>query len=147
MSSNQAGSIVTSSDLWQAQQEWEDEEIVYMSGYPDDNPKTAYGEAKPKMSDTPTTGIREMGKVFTGGAEKYGRFNWRDHSVSSTVYYDAAQRHLMAWFDGEDIDPESGISHLAHVMACCNILLDAGRCGKLNDNRALTGKGRLTRGD
>ena len=54
MSSNQAGSIVTSSDLWQAQQEWEDEEIVYMSGYPDDNPKTAYGEAKPKMSDTPT---------------------------------------------------------------------------------------------
>jgi hypothetical protein len=147
MSSNQAGSIVTSSDLWQAQQEWEDEEIVYMSGYPDDNPKTAYGEAKPKMSDTPTVGIREMGKVFTGGAEKYGRFNWRDHSVSSTVYYDAAQRHLMAWFDGEDIDPESGISHLAHVMACCNILLDAGRCGKLNDNRALTGKGRLTRGD
>lgn len=147
MSSNQAGSIVTSSDLWQAQQEWEDEEIVYMSGYPDDNPKTAYGEAKPKMSDTPTIGIREMGKVFTGGAEKYGRFNWRDHSVSSTVYYDAAQRHLMAWFDGEDIDPESGISHLAHVMACCNILLDAGRCGKLNDNRALTGKGRLTRGD
>lgn len=147
MSSNQAESIVTSSDLWQAQQEWEDEEIVYMSGYPDDNPKTAYGEAKPKMSDTPTVGIREMGKVFTGGAEKYGRFNWRDHSVSSTVYYDAAQRHLMAWFDGEDIDPESGISHLAHVMACCNILLDAGRCGKLNDNRALTGKGRLTRGD
>ena len=70
MSSNQAGSIVTSSDLWQAQQEWEDEEIVYMSGYPDDNPKTAYGEAKPKMSDTPTVGIREMGKVFTGGAEK-----------------------------------------------------------------------------
>jgi hypothetical protein len=116
-------------------------------GYPDDNPKTAYGEAKPKLSDTPTVGIREMGRVFTGGAEKYGRFNWRDHAVSATVYYDAAERHLMAWFDGEDIDPESGISHLAHVMACCNILLDAQGCGKLNDNRTLTGKGRLTRGD
>jgi hypothetical protein len=55
--------------------------------------------------------------------------------VSSTVYYDAALRHLMAWFDGETIDPESGLSHLAHVMACCNILLDAEKNGKLNDNR------------
>ena len=147
MSSSPAGSTVTSSDLWQAQLEWEDEEIVYMSGYPDGNPKTAYGEAKPKMSDTPTIGLREMGKVFTGGAVKYGRFNWRDHAVSSTVYYDAAQRHLMAWFEGQSIDPESGISHLAHVMACCNILLDAEASGKLNDNRLTTGKGTLTRGD
>jgi hypothetical protein len=132
---------------WNAQREWEDEEIVYMSGYPDDNPKTAFGEAKVKLSDTPTVGIQDMGKVFTGGAAKYGRFNWRDHAVSATVYYDAAQRHLMAWFKGEDIDPESGVSHLAHVMACCNILMDAENHGKLNDNRLTTGKGTLTSGD
>lgn len=154
MSSNPAKSTDTSFNEWHAQQEWEDEEIVYMSksvskptGYPDDNPKTAYGEAKPKLSDTPTIGVREMGRVFTGGAGKYGRFNWRDHTVSATVYYDAAMRHFMAWFDGEDIDPESGISHLAHVMACCNILLDAQNHEKLNDNRKTTGKGTLTRGD
>ena len=127
-----------SSDLWNAKQEWEDETIVYHSpkqGYPDDNPKTAFGEKKPKMSDTPTVGLVEMGKVFTMGAGKYGRFNWRQHAVSSTVYYDAAQRHLFAWFNGEDTDPESGLSHLAHVMACCNIILDAGEKNKLNDNR------------
>ena len=105
------------------------------SGYPDDNPKTALGEAKPKLSDTPTIGMREMGRVFSMGAKKYGRFNWREHTVSSSVYYDAAQRHLMAWFEGEDLDPESGIHHLAHVMACMNIILDAGSRGKLNDNR------------
>ena len=104
-------------------------------GYPDDNPKTVRGEAKPKLSDTPTIGIRDMGRVFSMGAKKYGRFNWREHAVSSTVYYDAAMRHLMAWFDGEDLDPESGIHHLAHVMACMNILLDAREHGKLNDNR------------
>lgn len=149
MSSNRVESIVTSSNLWDAQKEWEDEEIIYMSstGYPDDNPKTMYGEAKTKVSDTPTIGIQKMGRVFTGGAVKYGRFNWRDHTVSATVYYDAAMRHLMAWFNGEDTDPESGEPHLAHVMACCNILMDAGQCGKLNDNRATTGKGTLTRGD
>jgi hypothetical protein len=147
MSSSPAGSIGISSE-WRAQQEWEDEEIVYMSkSYPDDNPKTIYGEAKPKMSDTPTVGIREMGRVFSGGAQKYGRFNWRDHKVSATVYYDAAMRHLMAWFDEEDLDPESKLSHLAHVMACCSILLDAEKQGMLIDNRTLTGKGHLTSGD
>lgn len=136
-------------DYWNAQQEHKDKKDTefMMSGYPDDNPKTAFGEAKPKLSDTPTVGIQEMGRVFTGGAAKYGRFNWRDHAVSSTVYYDAAQRHLMAWFAGEDIDSESGISHLAHVMACCNIVLDAKEHGKLNDNRLTTGKGSLTSGD
>jgi len=104
--------------------------------YPDDNPKTAYGEAKAKLSDTPTIGIKELGRVHSMGAEKYGRFNWREYSVSASVYYDAAWRHLSAWFEGEDTDPESGLPHLAHVMACMNILLDAEQHGKLNDNRA-----------
>jgi len=126
---------MSSEDIWNAGREWEDDEILYMSKYPDDNPKTALGEAKVKLSDTPTIGIQLMGQVHTNGAAKYGRFNWREHTVSSTVYYDAAQRHLMAWFDGETIDPESGLPHLAHVMACCNILLDAKKNEKLNDNR------------
>ena len=103
--------------------------------YPDDNPKTAFGETKPKISSTPVIGTREMGKVFELGAKKYGRYNWRLHTVSATVYYDAAWRHLSAWFEGEDIDPESGVSHLAHVMACMTILLDAENEGMLNDNR------------
>ena len=105
------------------------------AGYPDDNPKTQYGEQKPKVSSTPTLAIREMGKVFELGAKKYGRYNWRLHAVSATVYYDAAWRHLTAWFDGEDIDPESGVSHLAHAMACMAILMDAEYHGNLNDNR------------
>ena len=118
------------------EQEMEDQSILAAaSGYPDDNPKTVYGESKPKISSTPIIGIREMGKVFELGAKKYGRFNWRIHTVSATVYYDAAWRHLSAWFEGEDIDPESGVSHLAHVMACMTILLDAEDKKKLNDNR------------
>jgi hypothetical protein len=119
--------------IWQ---EWEDEDLLNLAaGYPDDNPKTALGEAKPKISSTPTIGIREMGKVFELGARKYGRYNWRLHNVSATVYYDAAWRHLSAWFDGENADPESGVSHLAHVMACMTILLDAEAHQTMNDNR------------
>ena len=103
--------------------------------YPDDNPKTVLGEAKAKISDTPTVSIQALGQVHTHGAAKYGRFNWREHTVSASVYYDAAFRHLADWFDGEDTDPESGLPHLAHVMACASIILDAGANGKLNDNR------------
>ena len=51
--------------------ELEDYEILAIAGaYPDDNPKTAIGEAKPKISSTPTIGIREMGKAFELGAKK-----------------------------------------------------------------------------
>ena len=106
-----------------------------MLSYPDNNPKTQYGEAKPKMSDTPTISVKLLGQVHTMGADKYGAFNWREHKVSSTVYYDAAMRHLMAYFDGEDTDPESQLPHLAHIMACCSILLDAEHHQSLNDNR------------
>jgi hypothetical protein len=102
---------------------------------PDDNPKTIYGEQKPKLSDTPTVALRLLGQVMSMGRAKYGRFNWRANAVSATVYYDAALRHLMAWFEGEDLDPESGLPHLAHAMACMTILLDARERGTLNDNR------------
>jgi len=102
---------------------------------PDTNPKTAYGEAKPKLSSTPFSALWDMGAVFELGAAKYGRFNWRAHEVSATVYFDAAMRHLSAWMDGEATDPESAQSHLAHVMACMAILIDAEKTGKLNDNR------------
>jgi hypothetical protein len=106
--------------------------------YPDDNPKTKFGQQKPGLSDVPTAALRYLGQVMRNGAGKYGRFNWRQHNVSSTVYYDAAQRHLMAYLDGQDLDPESGLPHLAHVMACCAILLDAKEHSTLNDNRLVS---------
>lgn len=108
------------------------------NGYPDGNPKTVLGQAKPRMSDTPTQSLQMLGAVHTMGAAKYGSFNWREHNVSSTVYYDAAMRHLMAYFDGENLDAESGLPHLAHVMACASILIDADHHGSLNDNRPIT---------
>jgi len=119
------------------EQEVEDDEIlaIAVAALPDSNPKTVFGEAKAKISDVPTIGILAMGRVFAFGARKYGRFNWREHEVSSSVYYDAAFRHLAAWFDGEDLDAETGLPHLAHVMACCNILMDAELHCKFNDNR------------
>lgn len=108
--------------------------------YPDNNPKTVYGEAKPPLHAIPASALLLLGQVMASGEAKYGLVNWRQKKVSSTVYFDAAMRHLLAWLDGQTNDPESGLPHLAHVMACCAIVLDAGTIqGALNDNRPYPG--------
>lgn len=106
---------------------------------PDDNPKTAIGRTKPPLHAIPPTALLHLGAAMENGEGKYGLFNWRETPVSATIYYDAALRHFMAWWDGEDVAEDSGVHHLAHVMACCAILLDAHEAGKLNDNRGRFG--------
>lgn len=110
-----------------------------MSDYPDDNPKTVFGSVKPGIKHVPTTALLEVGRVMDHGAKKYGPYNWRDKTVSSSVYYDAAVRHLMQWWDGEDMDSESGCLHLAHAMACIGIVIDGSHVRKLNDDRPTSG--------
>ena len=101
----------------------------------DSNPKTQYGIAKPGLSSVPPLALLAIGQVMANGSAKYGSMNWRDKPVSSSVYYDAAMRHLMAWWDGQDRDPESGLLHLAHAAANLCILLDADSGFWLRDNR------------
>jgi hypothetical protein len=107
---------------------------------PDDNPKTRFGLTKPAMSVVPAPALVHLMRAMMDGARKYEPFNWRRQNVSSSIYYDAALRHLMAWFDGEEIAEDSGVHHLGHVMACCAILLDAQAQGTLNDNRPVPGR-------
>jgi hypothetical protein len=73
------------------------------------------------------------------GARKYGKFNYRETPIAASTYEDAIERHLQLWFDGEDTDYESDASHLAHVIACCALLMDAQATGKLHDDRQKTG--------
>ena len=68
------------------------------------------------MDLIPTISMRAIARVLTFGASKYGRNNWRKGLAWSRCYA-AAQRHLTAWWDGEDKDPETGFSHLDHALA------------------------------
>lgn len=77
--------------------------------------------------------------VMALGEKKYGPFNWRKAPIRATVYISAAMRHLAQWMDGEDIDAESGLSHLAHVRAGMGIMLDANATGNLIDDRPTPG--------
>jgi len=102
----------------------------------DNNPKTLVALSKPRLSDVPPVALFALGAAMSDGAHKYGRFNYRDTSVTSSVFYDAMMRHLTAWYSGEDYANDSKVHHLAHLMASCAILLDGELHGKLNDDRS-----------
>jgi hypothetical protein len=99
------------------------------------DPKGAAGALKTPLGLIPSYAMEQTAWVHKLGAEKYGPYNWRKTGVCASTYVNAILRHLNAWRDGETLDPESGISHLAHVACSCNILLDAGFCGTLQDDR------------
>ena len=72
----------------------------------------------------PPLALRETVKVLTFGAEKYEPDNWKRVPDPNRRYFDAAQRHLWAYKEGEVNDPESGVSHLAHALCCIMFMLD-----------------------
>jgi len=108
----------------------------FRAPYPvDENPKSAAAVGKLRMSVVPIEPLKETARVYEHGADKYGVMNWRKDAITASTYYDAIERHLMAWFGGEDMDPESGRHHLAHIAASCGIVMDAELHNKLNDDR------------
>lgn len=105
------------------------------------NPKDAIGSDKLPLHLWPTTATVVGALGLLDGALKYGRSNFRAVGVRASIYYDAARRHLDAWFEGEDTDPDSGLPHHAHALACIAILVDAQAAGKLTDDRMYGGDG------
>jgi len=99
------------------------------------DPKGKAGSLKAPLGLVPPYAMEQTSWVHKLGASKYGEFNWRYTGVCATTYVNAILRHLNAWRDGEDLDPESGFSHLAHIACSCNILMDAAKVGKLQDDR------------
>jgi hypothetical protein len=117
------------------------------------NPKTLTGNSKvPILSVVPPASIiaqataMRYGAFFAprvDGTRGYGPYNWRDQPIEAHIYTDAAMRHLMQWFDGEEgetIRDEEGreidhVSHLAFALATIGILLDAKHSGTLIDDR------------
>ena len=100
-----------------------------------ENPKDRIGIYKPPLHLIPPAAEILESLVMGLGAKKYGAFNWRKAPVKASIYVAAIRRHLAQWTDGQDNDPESGVSHLAHARACLGILLDALATEQLVDDR------------
>ena len=86
------------------------------------------------ISLIPYVALQTEAKAFMVGAVKYGRYNYcKGHEASQLVA--AAQRHLLAWFQGEELDPQDGQPHLGSVRACVAMILRQQELGTLIDNR------------
>ncbi len=99
------------------------------------NPKDRLGAQKVSITKLPPVAVLHTSHALMNGADKYGAYNWREKAVRASIYVDACERHLNAWFDGEEEAPDSGVHHLGHAMACLAILLDAQETGNLIDDR------------
>ena len=103
------------------------EEIPVPKFVKDDNTKTRYDLLPPEL-------LEETAKVLTFGAQKYSAHNWAQ-GASWSRYFSAMMRHMWAWWRGEDNDPETGFSHLAHAACCLSFLIAYQRRGLGEDDR------------
>jgi hypothetical protein len=101
----------------------------------DSNPKDVVGTSKVSLSCVPMPVVFEAAIAMMEGARKYGRHNYRVAGVRGSIYYDALNRHINAWWEGEDNDPNTGVSHIAHAIACLFVLRDSMKQGNWTDDR------------
>ena len=99
------------------------------------NPKDAVGSRKVPMNVLPCRVLMEMACGMLEGACKYGAFNYRAAGVRASIYYSAAIGHLMAFWEGEDIDPDSGLPHIIKAADCLVVLRDSQVAGNWVDDR------------
>jgi hypothetical protein len=82
----------------------------------------------------PPEPLVEIARVLDFGAKKYAAYNWTN-GINYSRVYGAALRHLWSWWRGEDLDPETGLSHLAHAGCCVLFLLQYTKNRKTFDDR------------
>ncbi len=110
-----------------------------MNNIKDGNPKTAFGVQKPYFSVIPGQVLAEIGLAMLEGACKYGSHNYRKDGALYSVYFNAAMRHLWRAWEGEDTDPDSGLSHITKAISSLVVLRDSLITGNAIDDRPLKG--------
>lgn len=83
------------------------------------NQALRYNSGKLQWSLLDFESLEGLVRVLEYGAKKYSRNNWKK-GMPVTQVSESLMRHLFAFLNGEDIDPESGCRHISHVM--CNAM-------------------------
>lgn len=82
-----------------------------------------FSQSKPRVALVPSTLQLAAARAMTYGAKKYKVDNWRN-TPDIECYVSALMRHLFAWNEGEEVDPESGLNHLDHMAANLAFLIE-----------------------
>ncbi len=101
------------------------------------NPKdlAAVNDDKVRLDLLEPPADEAIASVMAHGADKYGLQNYRTIPIYYRTYIAATRRHLTALLRGEDLDPDSGESHWAHVGANVHVIMGAMDEGTLVDDR------------
>ena len=107
----------------------------------EENPKyvQAQKEGKAPLERLERSADEQVALVLQHGADKYGARNWRKDKIRVSTYVAAVRRHIGAINDGEDIDPDSGMHHMAHIGANVHVFLDALAHDMVIDDRMVDG--------
>lgn len=100
------------------------------------DPKTGgeKGKKLAQMGALDPRALMAIAEVAGFGSQKYERYNYA-RGFDWSLSYDAMQRHLNAFWGGEDLDPESGLPHMAHAGWHAMCLLTFSLRGRGNDDR------------
>jgi len=78
-----------------------------------------FNTGKPKWRFMHYDSMLPMIRVLEKGAIKYAPNNWKKKLDRSEIL-ESMQRHLAALMDGQEIDAETGESHMGHIQ--CNAM-------------------------
>lgn len=95
-----------------------------------------FDQGKPDLSHISLELVEQVARVREFGAKKYSRGNWKK-GFKYTRSIAAALRHIYAFNEGQDLDPESGLSHIAHALCCLEHLLNDIKNHPENDDRGI----------
>jgi hypothetical protein len=102
-------------------------ELLARGGHKDDHGKIPY-------HFLPWEALAEVAYVMEFGAKKYRPGNYRK-GMDLFRLMRACIGHWVDWWRGEDNDPETGRSHIAHACCCCLMALETIKLGTAQDNR------------
>jgi hypothetical protein len=94
-----------------------------------------YDTDKAPLARLPWKALTEMAQVMEYGNKKYGNYDNYRKGLEISRNLSCAMRHIAAFMEGEDLDPESGRSHLGHAMCRLSYVLQNQADGVAIDDR------------
>lgn len=95
---------------------------------------TKHDQGKAPLSLISYAALEAEARVMGYGEKKYSRHNYKKGFPYGRLI-DAALRHIGAFNSGQDLDPETGESHLAHARCCLGMLMECIHLGTATDDR------------
>lgn len=100
------------------------------------NEALRYNAGKPRYDLIPPYALKTVVDVFTNGSLKYGDRNW-EKGMNWSKCIASMKRHLAKFELGHDLDEETNLPHLSHIIANCMFLLEYYRLCPQKDDRDL----------